>query len=195
MSNQIETDELVRRAKDGDMAAFDELVRVFQGPMFNLAYRMVNNREDANDLTQEIFVKMYRSIGKFRGDSRFSTWLYTVAANTCRSRLRQLRRVSSHETVRLDSNWDEDTTRSIEPVDSGASPVEELERDELKQCVELAVAELPEEFRAIVVMRDLQGLTYQEISGAMECSIGTVKSRLSRARTRVKAELRRRGLV
>jgi RNA polymerase sigma-70 factor (ECF subfamily) len=178
------------------MAAFDELVRVFQGPIYNLAYRMVNDREDAKDLTQEVFVKMYRSIGKFRGDSKFSTWLYAIAANTCRSGLRRTGRIARFETVRLDDTGpDGEQSGGIDPVDGTDSPGERLERDEVRQQVGEAVAALPEDFRAIIIMRDMQGLSYEDVAEALQCSMGTVKSRLFRAREKLKEILSKRGLV
>src|SRR3989339_369371 len=113
MSNQVadtikegvdspDVDELVKRAQDGNMEAFDELVQSFQVPIYNLALRMLNNTSDASDLTQEIFVKMYRSIAGFQGKSKFSTWLFMLAINTCRSGMRKLGRISSMEVGRLD---------------------------------------------------------------------------------------------
>ena len=186
---------LVRRARDGDAGAFDALVRMFAASMFNLAYRMTNSREDADDLTQEVFVKLYRTIGQFRGESRFSTWLYALAANTCRSGLRRLRRIAGAETVRLDANEEEGRPRHSEAVDPGDGPVKGLERREILNAVEAAVAELPEEFRIVVVLRDLQGLSYEEMAEALDCSMGTIKSRLARGRIRVRDRLAERGMV
>ena len=170
---------LVVRAQSGEMAAFDELVTIFQSRMFNLAYRMVNSREDAADLTQEIFVKMYRSINKFGGRSKFSTWLYALASNCCRSGLRRLRRVSDREVMRLDATIESDSgRRSRELADPAESVPESLGRGEVKSRVEALIAELPEDARMVVVLRDLQGLTYERIAESLQCSIGTVKSRL-----------------
>jgi RNA polymerase sigma-70 factor (ECF subfamily) len=186
---------LVEEAKGGSMAAFDELIRLFQTRIFNLAYRMVNNREDAGDLTQEIFVKLYRSLDKFRGQSRFSTWLYAVAANHCRSGLRKSRRIGFFESRSLDEPLDaaeNDARHALEPVDPGASPATSLEHRELGERIGAVVAGLPEELRAVLVLRDMQGLEYEELARVLDCSLGTVKSRLWRARFRVKNELERK---
>ncbi len=187
---------LVVRAQSGEMAAFDELVTIFQSRMFNLAYRMVNSREDAADLTQEIFVKMYRSIHKFGGRSKFSTWLYAVAANCCRSGLRRLRRVSDREVVRLDATAENDAGRRYRELPDPAESVPEtMGRGEVKARIEAMIAELPEDARMVMVLRDLQGMTYEGIAEALQCSIGTVKSRLSRARLKLKDRLSREGLT
>ena len=178
------------------MEAFDTLVRVFQRPMFNLAYRMVNNREDATDLTQEIFVKMYRSVGKFRGASKFSTWLYSLATNTCRSGLRRLRRISDREVMRLDAEEEtEQGVRKYDPADTGDLPDRRIERKETLRLIQEAIAGLADDFRTVLVLRDMQGLTYDDIAVTLGCSIGTVKSRLSRARIKVKDKLIREGLT
>ena len=190
----VDVDDLVRRAQKGDADAFDELVRVFSGPMYNLAYRMAGNAADAGDLTQEIFVKLYRAIGKFGWRSKFSTWLYRLAANTCYSGLRKIRRVASAEVVRLDDDRADDV-RSRDTPDPGDLPSRRLERRELRHQIEGAIAVLPEDFREVIVLRDLQGLTYEEIAESIGCAVGTVKSRLARARTRVKERLRRDGVV
>jgi RNA polymerase sigma-70 factor (ECF subfamily) len=187
---------LVVRAQRGEMPAFDELVTIFQSRMFNLAYRMVNSREDAADLTQEIFVKMYRSINKFGGRSKFSTWLYALAANCCRSGLRRLRRVSEREVIRLDANTESGSRqRPRELMDPAESVPESIGRSEVKARIEALIAELPEDARIVVVLRDLQGLPYERIAESLQCSIGTVKSRLSRARSKLQERLRREGLT
>ncbi len=185
---------MVREAQRGDPRAFDELVREFQGTMYNLAFRMTNNAEDAADLTQEIFVKVYRSMGRFRGESKFTTWLHAVAANTCRSGLRKLRRIAWFETRSLDEPRGEDDSRPfLEPEDPADGPAESAQRREKQEEIGAAVAALAEEFRIVLVMRDVQGASYEEIAGALGLSLGTVKSRLCRARFRVKEELVRKG--
>ena len=183
---------LVQEARGGSMAAFDELIRLFQGRIYNLAYRMVNNHADASDLTQEIFVKLHRSLDKFRGQSRFSTWLYAVAANHCRTGLRKSRRIGFFESRSLDEPLDAtegDARRAIEPADGGASPATALEHQELGNRIMAVVARLPEDLRTVLVLRDMQGLEYEEIARVLDCELGTVKSRLWRARFRVKQEL------
>jgi RNA polymerase sigma-70 factor (ECF subfamily) len=183
---------LVKEARSGSMEAFDELIRLFQDRIYNLAYRMVNNHADASDLTQEIFVKLHRSLGKFRGQSRFSTWLHAVAANHCRTGLRKSRRIGFHESRSLDEPLDPgegDARRAIEPQDPGATPATALEHRELGERIGAVVAALPEDLRAVLVLRDVQGLEYEEIARALGCELGTVKSRLWRARFRVKDEL------
>ena len=187
---------LVKEAGAGSMAAFDELIRLFQDRIYNLAFRMVNNHEDASDLTQEIFVKLHRSLGKFRGQSRFSTWLYAVAANHCRSGLRKLRRIDFFESRSLDEPRDEtnggDARHAIEPADPGVSPATALEHRELGERIGAVVAGLPEKLRTVLVLRDMQGLEYEEIACVLDCSLGTVKTRLWRARFRVKDKLERK---
>ena len=185
---------MVREAQRGEPRAFDDLVREFQGQMYNLAFRMTNNAEDAADLTQEIFVKVYRSLGKFRGESQFSTWLHAVAANTCRSGLRKLRRIAWFETHSLDEvRGEDDDRRTLEPADPGSGPAENAQRHEKAEEIGAAVAALPEDFRMVLVMRDIQGASYEEMAKALRLSIGTVKSRLCRARFKVKEELVRKG--
>jgi RNA polymerase sigma-70 factor (ECF subfamily) len=185
----------VRRFQDGNPVAFEQLVRIFAGPVFNLAYRMVSNRSDAEDLSQEIFVKLHRSIDKFRWRSGFRTWLYALAANTCRSGLRRRQRVSRLEVSGLHwDNRDDEPAARKEPADGRDGPDRQVQRAELRREVERAIAELPEPFRMVIVLRDLQGLAYEEIAGALNCAVGTVKSRLLRARLRVKDRLIERGL-
>ena len=190
------TDDWVRRAQQGDRQAFDALVTTFSGRMFNLAYRMTGNREDAADLTQEIFVKLFRSIEKFAWRSSFSTWLYALAANTCRSGLRRLQRVSKVEVVQLDaSDAADETYRSRESVDEGPGPVEQVAKAEVMGRVHKAIEALDEDFRMVIVLRDIQGLSYEEITAVLGCSMGTLKSRLARARLKVRDRLLKEGLT
>ena len=189
-----DVDDLVRRARAGEMEAFDDLVRAFQGPVFNMIYRMVGNYEDAADLAQQAFIRMVRAIGKFRGDSRFSTWLFALALNTCRSGLRRLRRISDAEKVRIDRDPDSGE-ESFDPVDDRDLPEKALERKETAERIEAIIFSLPEEYRIVITLRDLQGLAYDGIAESIGCSVGTVKSRLSRARQRVKTRLISEGLI
>lgn len=190
----VDVDGLVREAQNGSETAFDRLVTTFNGFIYNIAYRMAGNASDAEELTQEVFVLLFRSIRKFRRQSKFSTWLYALAVNSIRSGLRKIRRVASRETVRLDRR-DENGRPCREAVDRRENPGEDLMRAEVRAQIEQAIANLAPDYRAAIVLRDLQGLAYEEIAAALGCTIGTVKSRLARARMRVKAELMEEGLV
>lgn len=188
--DKVRVDRLAARFKGGDAGAFDELVLIFQRPVFNLAYRMLNNYEEANDAVQEIFVKVYRSIGKFKGRSSFSTWLYAVAANICRNRLRRIKRISTFEvrTSDLRSAGDNDCREPV-AVDPCPAPDRTAELSDIKRSVEKAVASLQPDFASVIVMKDIQNMRYEEIAETLGCSLGTVKSRLSRARMMMKEKL------
>ncbi len=188
----IDVDKLVREAQTGNEAAFNALVTAFSGLIYNLAYRMAGNAADAEELSQEVFVKLFRSIRKFRWKSKFSTWLYALAINSNRSGLRKIRRISGREVVRLDNR---DTTEipCRETIDPGERPGDAMMRNEVQARVESAIATLASVYRQVIILRDLQGLTYEEIATALGCSLGTVKSRLARARMRVKDLLLKAG--
>ena len=188
--SKAEINALAARFKSGDADAFDQLVLTFQRPIFNLAYRMLNSYEDASDMTQEIFVKVHRSISRFRGESSFSTWLYTVAANTCRNQIRTMvRRRSVEVTVADRPDSDESDFREPVATDKALTPDRHLERRDMVQNVEKILAGIPPDFAMVLVMKDMQDMQYEEIAAALNCSMGTVKSRLSRARIMVKDKL------
>ena len=185
-------DAVLDRIRNGDDQAFDELVTLFHRPIFNLAYRMLNNNyEDANDAAQDIFIRVHKSLEKFRGDSKFSTWLYTLASNVCRNRIRKNVRIRDHESQSLDATFDDSATPRDTAVDPGSTASEQSEAGDIRRTVETVIATLPDEFREVIVMRDLQHLSYDEIATATDTSMGTVKSRLSRARKLAKEKLQR----
>lgn len=178
--------DLVARAQSGDLVAFEELVTLYEKKVYNLAYRMIGNRDDAADLAQEVFIKVFRSLGRFRSDSSFSTWLYRVARNTCLDQLRRRRPA----TVSLDEPLD--TGEGVLPrqLEGGrGNPEKALERRELMDNLQALFATLPDEYRLALILRDLHGLSYEEISAVLECSLGTVKSRIHRARQEMKEKL------
>mgnify|MGYP001216944738 FL=1 len=191
MSNAIDhvrVAELVSLFKGGDEAAFDELVKTFQRPVFNLAYRMLSSYEEAGDATQETFVKVYRSIDKFRGEARFATWLYAVASNMCRNQRRKLvRRKVELQVLDIGNGEDE---RGMDPVDPGFGPRDRAQHGDIAEAVNKALRDIPDDFATAVVMKDIQGLSYEDISEAMACSMGTVKSRIARGRGMVRDRLR-----
>lgn len=185
-------EDLARQAQAGDEKAFDRLVSRLAQPMYNLAWRMTGNAADADDLAQEIFVKLHRALPRFEWRSKFTTWLYALAANTCRSGLRRSGRIARVEIGGLGAA---DAQSFPEPADPDEGPAVALERQDAQAQIEAAIAALPEEFRTAMVLRDVQGLDYLEIAEVLGCSMGTVKSRLARGRSRVKDRLVRQGFV
>lgn len=177
-------DFLIKKAKKGDSAAFSDLMEQHFAMIYNLALRMSGNPDDASDLTQEVMIKLFKNIGAFEGKSKFSTWVYRVASNTC---LDELRKIKRKKTVSLDAEYEtEDGSVGYEAEDTAPTPDVSAERSELKTIVAKAVSRLGEEYRTAVILRDINGLSYTEIAEVIGCSVGTVKSRISRGRANLK---------
>ncbi len=185
-----EADELlVARAQRGDAAAFGLLVQRYQDPLFNGICRMIRQREDAEDLAQEAFVKAFSGIAAFRGQSSFYTWLYSIAFNTVISHRRKTGSLKHLNPVPLYETFGDDS-RGYEVEDDTERPDAAMERRELHGRLEQAVAALEDDHRAVIVMRDIEGFDYQEIAEVLGCPAGTVKSRLHRARQALREQLK-----
>ena len=171
--------ELVEQAKRGDQGAFEQLVLDNQNKVYTLALRLVNDRTAAEDLAQEAFVRAWQGLVSFQGGSSFSTWVYRLATNLCIDYLRRQRRRERVEPVvsldDADSGW-------AEPADRDSDPQLVLERSERGRALARGLAKLPDWQRQVLVLRELSGLSYQEIGDALDIDLGTVKSRIARAR-------------
>ncbi|MFA5535810.1 MAG: sigma-70 family RNA polymerase sigma factor [Bacillota bacterium] len=178
----MEIDEigLIDKSKNGDIEAFGELVSIYEKQVYSIAYRFMGNHDDANDLAQEAFIRAFKGIENFRGDASFKTWLYHIVANVCRD---ELRRVKRQPTVSLNSPiMTEDGEINREQEDWTFAPEIVYENKEMQELVQRLLNELIPEYRQVLILRELQGFTYDEIAVALDCSLGTVKSRISRGR-------------
>ena len=181
MTREEET-QLVNLVQQGDSASFENLVLDNQTKVYNLALRMVGNEDDAFDMSQEAFIKAYNSIANFRGDSRFSVWLYRLTTNVCLDFLRSERR-KSHSS--LTYMGDEDEDKELEIPDERFSPESLAEKKELREAVNRGLRQLPPDYRSILLLREIDGLSYDEIALALALEAGTVKSRIFRARKKL----------
>lgn len=180
-------DPLVAQARSGNATAFGQLVERHQDALFNGIFRMVGRREDAEDLAQEVFVKAYRSIARFEGRSSFFTWLYSIAVNAVISHRRKLGARRRIRAMSLDAGGD---GRPFDVAAPGPTPDAASEQHELGDRIEHAIAQLDDEHRTIVVMRDIEGFDYETIGDLLDCPQGTVKSRLHRARLALREQLK-----
>jgi RNA polymerase sigma-70 factor (ECF subfamily) len=171
-------DKLVKRAKKGDSRAFDLLVLKYQGRVAQLVSRYVNNAAEVEDVTQEAFIKAYRALPKFRGDSAFYTWLYRIAANAAKNHLVALGRRPTTDLALDDSESYEVPGR----LKDNESPDEVIMGQQLEAVISQAIDALPLELKAALTLREFEGLSYDEIAEVLECPIGTVRSRIFRAR-------------
>ena len=171
-------DKLVKRAKKGDSRAFDLLVLKYQGRVAQLVSRYVNNTAEVEDVTQEAFIKAYRALPKFRGDSAFYTWLYRIAANAAKNHLVALSRRPTTDLALDDSESYEVPGR----LKDNESPDEVIMGQQLEAVISQAIDALPLELKAALTLREFEGLSYDEIAEVLECPIGTVRSRIFRAR-------------
>ena len=179
--------ELVRRVQRGDGAAFDALVRKYQHRIVALIGRYVSDWSECQDVAQEAFIRAYRALPNFRGDSQFYTWLHRIAVNTAKNHLvAQNRRPPTDDVDAADAEQYDSGTRLRET----ATPENELLRQEIELAVMRAVEALPDELRMAINLREVEGLSYEEIAARMECPIGTVRSRIFRAREAIDNELR-----
>lgn len=181
---------LAQRAAQGDAGAFDALVTLFSNRVFAVAFRMLGDRAEAEDLSQEVFVALYHALPTFRGESRLSTWIYRITRNRCLNRMKFLKRrhVGSHAD--LDDPVVARGVSDPETDSRGArDPDKKLEGRELRDLLEKHLRELPEEQRTLVILRDLEDLSYEEIADITGLPLGTVKSRLHRARVELSSRL------
>jgi len=178
---------LIERSRGGDLEAFNALVAAYQDQVYNLCLRMLGSQQPAEDVTQETFISAYRNVAHMRGPS-VKSWLLRIAANAC---IDELRRRQRHPQLSLDSRRDDDETdSSFDVPDSAPGPEQVAVRVELRQALEAELLELPVDQRLAVVLCDIEGLAYEEIAFAMGTSVGTVKSRISRGRSRLRSALR-----
>ena len=183
---------MIRRVQQGDVDAFETLVTAYEKNVYNLALRMTGNREDAQDMAQEAFIKAYNSLPGFRGDSKFSVWLYRIVSNVC---LDFLRRQKRRPASSLSVEDDEGEETQLDVADVSQSPEVLLEQKLTREAVRRGLDQLPEEQRQILLLREIQGLSYEEIGQTLGLEAGTVKSRIFRARKRLCAFLLQDGNI
>lgn len=175
-----ETDkELVRRVKKGDKQAFDLLFSRYQHKIINLVARYLRDPEDVQDVAQEAFIKAFRALPRFRGESAFYTWLYRIAINTAKNHIVARSRRPPATDVDLEDAEFMDGTDALREAES---PEAALARDELEAAIDRAIAGLPEDLRSAITLREYDGLSYEQIAQIMDCPVGTVRSRIFRAR-------------
>lgn len=175
--------ELISRCKKNDENAFESLIKIYENKIYNLCYYILKNKDDAFDASQETCLKIYRFINKFKGDSKFSTWVYRVTYNTCLDYIKKKRDELSYEDV-----FSTDT-RAEGRIDGL------IESKELKFEIKRSIMKLNNDFRTVIILRDIEGLSYQEIADILGIEVGTVKSRINRAREALKNELIKNGIV
>ncbi|MDH4042939.1 MAG: sigma-70 family RNA polymerase sigma factor [Gemmatimonadota bacterium] len=175
--------EVVAGYLAGDRRAFDQLVDRYERRLLNFVYRTIGDRERSEDLVQEVFIRVHRHLHRFDQSKKFSTWIYTIASNLAKNELRNRSRnpLVLFQAIRRDDDLDQ---RPLEFEDRNSRPDDLFRKRHLRELVEWAVAQLPEHHRIVFVLRELEGKTYEEIAEITDCNLGTVKSRLNRARAR-----------
>lgn len=174
---------LIEKCINRDSNAFESLIVKYESKIYNLCFYLLKNKEDASDASQEVCLKIYKAINKFKGDSKFSTWLYRITYNTCLDYIKKRKDELSFEEVLSTDNSFESKTEGI---------IEDRElKFELKRCI----LKLSNDFKTVIILRDIEGLAYQEMAEVLNIEVGTVKSRLNRAREALKNELIKSGIV
>lgn len=170
---------LLRRACKGDVQAFEELMQSHESRIYAIALRMMGNREDAQDCAQEAMVRIYRAMGSFKGQSALATWIYRITMNTCLDELRRrkARKVTSLDSL-VDNGWS--------PTDTGDTPEEHGLCVEKQNALNQAIQSLPDDMRAAIILRDVKGYSYDEIASILDANVGTIKSRISRGREKLR---------
>lgn len=186
--NALQERQWVASAREGDQDAFEQLVRAYEKRVFALTLRMCGSPEDAAEAAQEAFLAVWQGLGSFRGESSFSTWLYRLASNACVDLLRREGRHRAAAGPSLD-----DRELNMDAADPAPTPQEAAERTELRERIEEGLRRLPEEYRQVLILREMHQLSYEEIAAALCLDLGTVKSRISRGRQRLRKILLESG--
>lgn len=180
--------ENIARAAKGDANAFETLMGAYEKKIYALCLRMMGNPHDGEDAAQEAMLRIWRTIGQYRFESAFSTWVYRVTASCCMDAIRKRQR---YEQPSLEEMGE---ASGFDPADGGETPQEQTERKETRSAIQQAIAAVPEGMREVFLLRDVHGLSVEETAQALQIAQGTVKSRLARAREKIAAELKRRGV-
>lgn len=192
-SEDVNEARFIERLKRHDERAFLELVQIYQARVYKLVLRMLGRREEAEDMAQEVFVQVFKAVSTFRADSKLSTWIYRIAINVCKNRIKYLSRRKNDAQDEYDSSEEHvDLELSHGTVSQLSRPDQLVEGYQLERIVERAIAELEPDFREILVLRDIEDLSYEELSAITGLPDGTVKSRLHRARSMLKSAVERR---
>jgi len=197
MSNKVDQaphDDVtvISRCQKGDTEAFGVLVERYQKKMFNIAFRMTGDFEEAGEVVQEAFLSAFKAIKKFRGESTFATWMTSIVLNHAKNCLKKIKTISHHEPMSLDDlSEDHDSTPRFDPPAGGMSTLEQLEKKDVQETVQKAINSLDAEFREALILKDIQELSYEEIGTILNIPEGTVKSRIFRAREALRERLKR----
>ena len=178
-----EDKRLINLAKNGDVTAFEKLIEIYQSKVYNLAYKMFGNPEDASDLAQEALIKIFKNISTFKEESQFSTWIYRIAYNLY---VDELRKRKKFDVQSIDEQYEDSNESKITIIDNRPTPEQYVENKEKAEIVHNAINKLSAEHKAAIILRDIDGHTYEEIAEIQNCSLGTVKSRINRARGQLK---------
>ncbi|MBI5640271.1 MAG: sigma-70 family RNA polymerase sigma factor [Nitrospirae bacterium] len=183
MTTQSDDLHLIERFKDGDNSAFEELILKYQDRIYNLCRHMLGNAHDAEDMAQDSFIKAYQNLKRFRPEASFYTWLYRIAVNTCLD----FKKRPFFESLFRTSDKGEEFV--LEPISEGPSPEKELETRQMMHALQKGLAQLSPKFRTVLILREMEGFSYEEIAEVLDLSTGTVKSRISRAREELKKSM------
>jgi len=188
-------DELIKLSLAGDIEAFEALVEKYQQKIYNLSYRYMGTEQDAYDMAQETLIKAFRSLGTFKGDSSLGTWLYRITTNVCLDELRKRKRTL--HIVSLDEPLATTDGDEIDRDIPDPSPTADIlyEQRQMEAYLQSVIATLKPEHKSVIILRDVMGLTYEEVAEALECSIGTVKSRLNRGREVLRKKISKQELL
>ena len=184
---------LLKAFRNGDSAAFDVLIGMYSAKLYKVAYALLGSRQDAEEVVQDAFLRIYRSLGNFRGDAQFTTWMYRIVVNLCNNKFRWNKVRGINRTISIDAplpNAEGDESLRLELPSSEAPPDEQLAFAELRERVEKAMAQLPESYRTAVMLRNVQQLDYEDIAKILDCAVGTVKSRINRGRELLRQALK-----
>lgn len=182
-------EELVKRVKNGDIDAFEEIIAKYEKRVFGLIYNVIKNENEIEDVAQEVFMKVYKNIDKFKGNSSLYTWIYRITANLCLDYIKKKK-----EVIYIDEKLQLDDGEVDFQIPSNEKLQDELyEEKELKEKLQKSIAKLPEKQQMVIILRDIKGFSYEEISEILEMKLGTVKSQINRARLKLKELLEKDG--
>ncbi len=186
----LDNEQLLVRLRAGEQAAFEELINRYHNGVYNLALRLMGDREDARDITQETFLKVYSNINRFRGEAELRTWIYRITVNQAANQQRWWRRRRRSSSISIDSTENDQMPLCENLSSPGQTPEQQALAAEQRRMVIVALAKVKFDFRVAVILRDIEGLSYEEIAETLEVSVGTVKSRISRGREELREQLK-----